>query len=193
MSEREQKRADMDQPDKLRAVYPHIPIGEGTYGGLRIFDWGDGTKLSIGAYCSFSFGVKVLLGGGHAQWVTQYPFPGIWPEAKEYEGHITSKGNITIGSDVWVGAEAMILSGVTIGDGAVIGARTLVNKDVAPYEIVVGSPLRVIGYRFDEFVTAELLGIAWWDWPRARIVRALPFLLSPNILDFISAVHEGKI
>ena len=54
---------------------------------------------------------------------------------------------ITMGSDVWIGAGAVILKGVSIGDGAVIGANAVVSKDVEPRTIVGGVPARVIGYR----------------------------------------------
>lgn len=52
---------------------------------------------------------------------------------------------ITIGDDAWIGFGATILKGVTIGQGAVVGARTLVTKDVPPYSIVVGNPARIVG------------------------------------------------
>lgn len=70
---------------------------------------------------------------------------------------------ITIGNDVWVGIEALILDGVTVGDGAVVGARSVVTKDVPPYAIVVGVPAKIIKYRFDEEIREKLLSIKWWD------------------------------
>ncbi len=55
-----------------------------------------------------------------------------------------------MGNDVWIGYEAVILSGVTIGDGAIIGTRAVVTKDVPPYTIVGGLPARTIRRRYDE-------------------------------------------
>ena len=56
---------------------------------------------------------------------------------------------VTIGSDVWIGARAIILAGVTIGDGAVIGAGSVVTKDVNPFSVVMGVPARLAHIRND--------------------------------------------
>ena len=66
-------------------------------------------------------------------------------------------GPVVIGNDVWIGREALILSGVTIGDGAVIGARAVVTRDIAPYSIVAGNPARHLKYRFPEDIVEALL------------------------------------
>ena len=61
-----------------------------------------------------------------------------------------------VGNDVWIGYEAVVLSGVTIGDGAIIGTRAVVTKDVPPYTIVGGVPARPIRRRVDEETVARL-------------------------------------
>ena len=71
---------------------------------------------------------------------------------------------IHIGNDVFIGMNVTVLDGVTIGDGAVIGAGSVVSKDIPPYAIAVGSPIRIIKYRFKEDVIHKLLNIAWWNW-----------------------------
>lgn len=53
-------------------------------------------------------------------------------------------GEIHIGKGVMVGMETMIMPGITIGDGAIIGARSMVTKDIPPYTIAVGSPAKVV-------------------------------------------------
>jgi acetyltransferase-like isoleucine patch superfamily enzyme len=69
------------------------------------------------------------------------------------------KEAVQIGSDVWIGYGAVVLSGVTVGNGAVVAAGSVVTNDVAPYQIVVGSPARCIKYRFspDEIKQHEAL------------------------------------
>lgn len=170
----------------LRARYPQYSIGRGTYGDLRVRSWGDGATLTMGAFCSVASGVQVLLGGEHRpDWVTTYPFSVLWAKGRPLPGHPASKGDVIIGNDVWIGAEAMILSGVTIGDGAVIGARAVVTKDVPPYAIVGGNPARVIRMRFDEATIARLQSLKWWTWDDARIEKFLPLLLNDDVSAFL--------
>jgi len=177
----------------LREKYPQHEIGPGSYGPLEISSWGEGAKLSIGAYCSFAEGVKVLLGGEHrSDWLTTYPFNVLWDEGQDNAGHPRSKGDVTIGHDVWIGTDALILSGVTIGTGAIVGARAVVAKDVPPYAIVVGNPARMLRKRFDDETIAKLLQIAWWDWSRDKIVQALPLLQSDQMKEFFAAVSAGE-
>ena len=84
-----------------------------------------------------------------------------------------NKGDIVIGNDVWIGYEAVILSGVTIGDGAIIGARAVVTKDVPPYTIAGGVPAKAIRKRFSDDTVSALLKSKWWDWPEEKIQRSI--------------------
>jgi len=81
---------------------------------------------------------------------------------------------VTIGADVWIGHNAIIMPGVTIGTGAAIGSGAVVTKDVPPYAIVVGVPAKVLRPRVDAAVAEQLQRIAWWDWSHAEIEAALP-------------------
>lgn len=92
-----------------------------------------------------------------------------------------NKGNIVIGNDVWIGYEAVILSGVTIGDGAIIGAHAVVTKDVPPYTIVGGIPAQTIRKRFSQDTIDTLLKIKWWDWSKERITQHISEIQSGNI------------
>jgi acetyltransferase-like isoleucine patch superfamily enzyme len=166
--------------------YAMYAVGDWTYGKPLVYNWGTGTKLSVGKFCSFADGVKIILGGEHrTDWVSTYPFNVLFDAARSIKGHPATKGDVVIGNDVWIGSQAMILSGVTIGDGAVIGAGSIVCKDVAPYSVVAGNPARQIRLRFNEETVSALLKIAWWNWPIDKIEETLPLLLSDNLPELI--------
>jgi acetyltransferase-like isoleucine patch superfamily enzyme len=168
-------------------VFAAFTIGTGTYGCPDVLALGD-NGLRIGRYCSIAKQVSILLNGGHRlDWVTTYPFPAFWPEAAEHTGHVAKKGDVVIGNDVWIGQGATILSGVTIGNGAVVAAGSVVTRDIPAYAITGGNPARVIRFRFPEEQIVALQRIAWWDWPRPKIVQALPLLLATDIAGFIAA------
>ena len=78
-----------------------------------------------------------------------------------------------LGNDVWVGYEAVIMSGVTIGNGAIIGTRAVVTKDVPPYTIVGGVPAKPIRKRFDDDTIRALENLRWWDWEREKIACSI--------------------
>ncbi len=178
----------------LLAEFPQHDIGAHSYGGLQVRSFGDDTQLSIGKYCSFAADVQVMLGGEHRpDWVTTYPFSILRAEHAGIKGHPASKGDIIIGNDVWIGREAIILSGVTIGDGAVIAARSIVRKNVPPYTIVGGVPAKQIRKRFDDDVISRLLALRWWDWSDARVNAAVPLLLQQDITKFLDAAEAGEI
>lgn len=81
-----------------------------------------------------------------------------------------------------------ILDGVTIGDGAVIGAGAVVSKDIPPYAVAVGCPIRILRYRFDRDIIEELIQIKWWDWPEKRLQEIERYLF--DIPSFTSNVKE---
>lgn len=82
---------------------------------------------------------------------------------------------------MWIGYEAVIMSGVTIGDGVIIGTRAVVTKDVPPYTIVGGVTAKTIRKRFSEEIIMQLLDMQWWNWPKEKIARN------------INAIQAGQI
>lgn len=82
---------------------------------------------------------------------------------------INERKQITIGNDVFIGANVTILDGVTIGDGVIIGAGAVVSKDIPPFAIAVGSPIRILRYRFSEDQIAAMQRIQWWNWDEKKL------------------------
>lgn len=169
-----------------------IVIGAHGYGRPKVRFAESGARLVIGRYGSIADGVEILLGGNHRlDWATTYPFPAFpeqWPEIAGHGGTDTTRGDVLIGHDVWLGSQCLVLSGVTIGHGAVVGARAVVTRDVAPYAIVAGNPAREIGRRFSDAQIAALLASRWWALPEARIRTLLPLLMSGRIEELVAAI-----
>lgn len=141
-------------------------------------------KLVIGKFCSIACGAKFLFNSAnHTQTsLSTYPFAIFFDEwglrMQDVADAWDNKGDIVIGSDVWIGYEAVILAGVTVGHGAIIGTRAVVTKDVPPYTIVGGVPAKPIRKRFADDVIEKLLALRWWDWPAEKIRQCLPYIQS---------------
>ena len=106
-----------------------------------------------------------------------------------------TKGPTTIGSDVWIGYGATILSGVRIGHGAVVGTAAVVAWNVPDYAIVVGNPARILKKRFDDVTIDRLLRLRWWDWNPDCIRRLRSYLLGDvnRFLDAITKIDESEL
>jgi len=143
-------------------------------------------KLIIGKYCSIASGVKFLFNGGNhkSSSFANFPFaifPDLFKSGLKVNDCWDNKGDIIVGNDVWIGYESLIMSGVSIGDGARIASRSIVTKNVAPYEVVGGAPAKVIKKRFDDDTIQELLNLRWWDLDAADIERIIPALVEDDM------------
>lgn len=152
-------------------------------------------KLIIGKFCSIACGTRFLFNcANHTlKSLSTYTFPLFYEEWGLAQAEITSawdyKGDIVIGHDVWIGYEAVIMSGVHIGNGAIIAAHAVVTRDVPPYTIVGGIPAKEIRKRFQEDVIEQLLMLKWWDWPVSEIRTCLPYLTQGD-LDKLFAIKN---
>lgn len=112
-----------------------------------------GKNFQIGRYSEVAsdvhFGENVLV-GPHVSFVGRRDHRFDMPGVTMWEGERCEDGCTEIGSDVWIGAHSVVLSGVKVGDGAIVAAGSVVTKDVPPCEIWGGNPARKIRDRFDE-------------------------------------------
>ncbi|AAO54853.1 acetyltransferase, CysE/LacA/LpxA/NodL family [Pseudomonas syringae pv. tomato T1] len=179
--------------EKIRLKYPRAVVGVGTYGIPDIVDFGDNSILRVGSYTSIAEGVKILLGGEHrTDWITTYPFPAMVEQVSDIQDYAPSKGDVVIGSDCWICANAVIVSGVTIGHGAIVGAGAMVVRDVAPYSVVGGNPCKFIRWRFEEDVRDLLLRAAWWDWPMEEVKSVARTLCSSDMDAFLAYIRQRQ-
>lgn len=126
-------------------------------------------NCKIGKFCSIASGVKIGLGTHPINFFSTSPifYSPENPLRKRITNELLFKDRkkVEIGNDVWIGANVIVLDGVKIGNGAIVGANSLVNKDIGPYEIVGGVPAKIIRKRFADDLIDELENLKWWDFP----------------------------
>jgi acetyltransferase-like isoleucine patch superfamily enzyme len=175
-----EKSATLEAPVRLYGsakIAKNVKVGRFSYLNTRS-TLHSGT--SIGRYCSIGKNVEVgpfdhpmdSLSTSPVSYNAHLHFP----EERDWFVRTTLKRakGVVIGNDVWIGSNTIIKRGLTIGHGAIIGAASIVTKDVAPYAIVAGVPAREIRKRFDEATIARLLALQWWDMP-VEVVGQLSF------------------
>lgn len=176
---------------------PNIIVGDYTYydddGGAEDFEKHVthhyefiGDKLIIGKFCAIGKGVEFIMNGANHRMnsASTYPFNimgGGWERFTPSLKDLPIKGDTVVGNDVWIGQNVTVLPGVHIGDGAIIGANSVVSKDVQPYTVVGGNPIKLIRRRFDDGTTEFLLGLKWWDWSAEKIFKNLELLCSGDL------------
>lgn len=97
--------------------------------------------------------------GWHDDWIAPIDF--------------NSSKRVTIGNDVWIGRQCIIMDGVTIGDGAIVATGAVVTKDVPPFAIVGGVPAKLIRFRFSQEVIDRLEEIQWWNLADDKITEVI--------------------
>ena len=178
---------------------PNVQIGDYTYYDDAqdptafeqkniLFNYAEfGDKLVIGKFCQIASGTKFIMGPANHRIssVSTYPFHvfgGAWRDnTPPHLSQLPRKGDIVVGNDVWLGRESVVMPGVSIGDGAIVGAYSVVTRDVPPYGVVGGNPARLIKKRFSDEWIAILLELKWWDFEAEKLVKFLPLLCDPDL------------
>lgn len=151
-------------------------------------------RILIGRYCSI--GRRVTIGAGMHRVDGLSTYPGLNKGTSgQYSAEEREHLNITpkskrrytvIMNDVWIGDGAVIMPGIKVGTGSVIGANTVVTKDVEPYTIVGGVPGKSIRRRFPDDIVTELLKCQWWEMPHAEL-KEMP---TGNVFHFLEAIGK---
>ena len=157
--------------------------------------------ITHGSHCALNhheldgFGVDVTIGdyvsiGGRTKLSDPPQHPKEWVATWNFSGHFTYRGGITIGNDVWIGQNVLLIGGACIGDGCVIGQNSVVAGTIAPYSIAVGNPCRPVKQRFTDEQVEALLEIKWWDWPHEKVQENKESICSDDIDGFIERFRE---
>jgi acetyltransferase-like isoleucine patch superfamily enzyme len=177
-----------------------LQIGRYSYGTPRVYFQGDsGRKLTIGSFVSIGPDVKIFCGrqGSHPlDLLSTFPMSMLYPAwaggSPDRASRVFTKNlDITIGNDVWLGANAVVLAGVAIGHGCVVAAGAVVNTSLPPYTLAGGVPAKQIRLRFDKEVVDRLLQLAWWELPiEALMNRLAPLSFEVEPKKFIAVLEE---
>lgn len=149
----------------------------------------------IGRYCSIA--ERVLIGvdpvGHPLNWLSTHPFQftGKYLLAEAALVYESEWSDVEIGNDVWIGQEAVIMKGVKIGNGAVIGARSIVTRDIPDYAIAVGMPAKVIKFRFPDQTIQALKKYPWWELSVEKL-KPMKFDNIETVIDQLSKVDWVK-
>jgi acetyltransferase-like isoleucine patch superfamily enzyme len=184
--------------DKKAQIYRSSQIYNSKIGAYSYI--GPGSSIvctDIGKFCSIAQKVNIGLGSHNMNVISTSP---IFFSKKNATGYTWTTENafeeferIVIGNDVWIGMNAMLMSGITIGDGAVIAAGAVVTKDVPPYAVIGGVPAKIIKYRFPEETIIKLLEVKWWDFPDATLKKNVALFNNenfPSLLDNFQLKHK---
>ena len=191
----------------LRAVidHPRWVIGDYTYASSEnppedwahalapyLYDFSE-DRLILGKFCQIADSVRFITAGANhrSDGFSSYPF-AIFHREFENAPSLPGPGrDMVIGNDVWIGQGARILPGAQIGDGVIIGAGAVVGGTVAPYQVVIGNPGRVLRPRFAPELVARLLELRWWDWPIAQILEHEAAICGGDLAALESAARES--
>lgn len=182
---KEWKKRNSHNHTEIQRCVPieQIVIGKETYGMINVRLYSNKKNyLRIGSFCSISENTYFVYGEHDYKRFSTFPFKYIMLNEREDE---LSKGDIVLEDDVWVGFNSIILSGVTIGQGAVIGAGSIVAKDIPPYAIYAGG--KIIGYRFKQEIIDKLLEIDFNKVTRQYIQDNQELIYDKNIETFLES------
>lgn len=153
-----------------------IVVGYGTYGGCFNSKNNIPSGVEFGNYCSIAQNIRIFRANHPKSYFTTHPL-FYNPNMGYVDKDRLERPALRIGHDVWIGEWVVILPNVKeIGNGSIIGAGSVVTKDIPAYAIAVGNPARVIGKRFSDGVIEKLEQTQWWNWDKETLIRKKSYL-----------------
>ena len=151
-------------------------------------------NCEIGAFCSIANGF-IAGGAKHPlDWVSTSPvFYNVGSGTGYHLGFLDAEKTkrTVIGNDVWIGSRVIMMQGIEIGNGVVIGAGSVVTKNVPSYAVVAGCPARIIRYRFDKELISRLEQTEWWSLSDKDLKELAPFMNNPE--RFLEEMHRRRV
>lgn len=168
------------ESEVLREIWEHcygVRIGKYSYG---CFNDSFPSGTVVGRYCSVSKGVKALNADHPVSSACLTPY--FYNKSLGFDVEDVPRSKLVIGNDVWIGYNSIILSKCTsIGNGAIIGAGSVVTKDIPPYAIAAGNPAKIIRYRFDEDTCRKIESTRWWEDTPNHLYKMKEYMNNPNM------------
>jgi acetyltransferase-like isoleucine patch superfamily enzyme len=177
-------------------IGPDVVVGK--YFGMN--EHGFVARATIGSYCAFGARNAINPFNHPIDWLSIHEFqyhPRSFDWVPEYNDFARLERtpdmfqHVTIGSDVWTGHNVNIMPGINIGDGAIIGAGSVVTRDVPPFAIVAGVPAQVRRFRFLERTIERLLRLKWWELELSEL-SGLPFRDIERCLGQLEEIRARK-
>lgn len=163
-------------------------ISNSQVGAYTYFSCCSISNTKIGSFCSVASGTRIGGLGSHpVNMLSTHPI--FYSVAKQCGTTFSDKNyfnefkKTTIGNDVWIGTNAIILDGVNVGNGVIIAAGAVVVKDVPDYAIVGGVPAKIIRFRFSNEEIDLLSRIKWWDLPKEELIENIGLFRKPNFIE----------
>lgn len=165
-------------------------LGRGSYIGndVKIKNAKIGRYTSIGAEVRLISGRHPSTGyvSTHPSFYSLNPVNGrSYVTTQKFEEQVyvdSTKFQLNIGNDVWIGQGAFLMEGITVGDGAIIAAGAVVTKDVEPYSIVGGVPAKEMRKRFSKTEIEWLNSLRWWDKEESWIIEHAEYFEAVSLL-----------
>ena len=191
-------------PRALLEPYCLLAKGSVIPGAMLSFSYSNSecdAGMRIGRYTSIAEGVSVMGPPHPTDWVSTSPFSYFSNPRRPFVEFFEDRGlaepellefdhgqrQVIVGHDVWIGNDAMLSRGIEIGQGAVVGARSVVTRNVPPYAVVAGVPARILRYRFDEPLIKRMIESKWWSFTPDQL-RPLDVR---NPERFLDQLHAG--
>lgn len=149
------------------------------------------TNATIGNYTCIGANTVIGLGQHPTNLITYHSIfykKNNWPWHEDwikFPKGFQEQAQITIGNNIWIGRNVIILDGVSIGDNSIVATGAVVTKNIPPFSVIGGVPAKIIKTLFDEEIRKRLLEIQWWNLPDEEISKVIDLfhIQNPSVED----------